>query len=260
MNRADNEVPVRIVKKKSGHAGHHGGAWKVAYADFVTAMMSLFIVLWIVGQSKQVKQYVANYFKDPGAFFESTKGGGMFQGSNLVGKEQILDEYLRRDEQKLKEMTESILKNLGKDQSVSKLIDQIKIDTVEEGMRIELLEATKAYFFDVGTATLKPEATRVLSIIAAEVGKLPNKVIVEGHTDSRPYSRADGYTNFELSAERANSARRVLVVNGVREHQIDEVRGYADTRLRDAKDPFDITNRRISIIIEWQDGKRHGSK
>ncbi|HTX18011.1 MAG TPA: flagellar motor protein MotB [Bacteroidota bacterium] len=260
MNRADNEVPVRIVKKKSGHAGHHGGAWKVAYADFVTAMMSLFIVLWIVGQSKQVKQYVANYFKDPGAFFESTKGGGMFQGSNLVGKEQILDEYLRRDEQKLKEMTESILKNLGKDQSVSKLIDQIKIDTVEEGMRIELLEATKAYFFDVGTATLKPEATRVLSIIAAEVGKLPNKVIVEGHTDSRPYSRADGYTNFELSAERANSARRVLVVNGVKEHQIDEVRGYADTRLRDAKDPFDITNRRISIIIEWQDGKRHGSK
>lgn len=260
MNRADNEVPVRIVKKKSGHVGHHGGAWKVAYADFVTAMMSLFIVLWIVGQSKQVKQYVANYFKDPGAFFESTKGGGMFQGSNLVGKEQILDEYLRRDEQKLKEMTESILKNLGKDQSVSKLIDQIKIDTVEEGMRIELLEATKAYFFDVGTATLKPEATRVLSIIAAEVGKLPNKVIVEGHTDSRPYSRADGYTNFELSAERANSARRVLVVNGVKEHQIDEVRGYADTRLRDAKDPFDITNRRISIIIEWQDGKRHGSK
>jgi chemotaxis protein MotB len=260
MNHSGNDVPIRIVKKKTGHGGHHGGAWKVAYADFVTAMMALFIVLWIVGQSKQVKQYVANYFKDPGAFFESTKGGGMFQGANLVGKEQIVDEYLKRDQEKLKEATESILKNLGKDASISKLIDQIKIDTVEEGMRIELLEATKAYFFDVGTATLNPEATKVLSIIANEVGKLPNKVIVEGHTDSRPYSREDGYTNFELSAERANSARRILAVHGVREHQIDEVRGYADTRLRNVKDPYDVTNRRISIIIEWQDGKHHGSK
>ncbi len=260
MNHPGSDVPIRIVKKKVGHGGHHGGAWKVAYADFVTAMMALFIVLWIVGQSKQVKQFVANYFKDPGAFFESTKGGGMFQGSNLVGKEQVLDEYLKRDEEKLKEMTESILKNLGKDASLSNLIDQIKVDTVEEGMRIELLEATKAYFFDVGTATLKPEAIRVLTIIAKEVGKLPNKVIIDGHTDSRPYSRADGYTNFELSADRANSARRILVVNGLKEHQIDEVRGYADSRLRNAKDPYDVTNRRISIIIEWQDGKQHGKK
>ncbi len=145
---------------------------------------------------------------------------------------------LKRDQEKLKEMTESILKNIGKDASLSNLIDQIKIDTVEEGMRIELLEATKGYFFDVGTATLKPEAERVLTIIAREVGKLPNKVIVEGHTDSRPYSRADGYTNFELSADRANSARRVLVVSGVKEHQIDEVRGWADSRLRNATDPY----------------------
>ena len=261
MNHPGSDVPVRIIKKKGKHGGgHSGGAWKVAYADFVTAMMALFIVLWIVGQSKQVKSFVANYFKDPGAFFESTKGGGMFQGSNLVGKEMIVDENLKRDQQKLKEMTESILKTLGKDQTLSKLLGQIKIDSVEEGMRIELLEASKAYFFDVGMSSLKPEAVRVLSIIASEVGKLPNKVIVEGHTDSRPYSRADGYTNFELSAERANSARRVLVDNSVKEHQIDEVRGYADSRLRNAKDPFDVTNRRISIIIEWQDGKHHDPK
>lgn len=255
MSHLSGDVPIRIIKKNKGHGGHHGGAWKVAYADFVTAMMALFIVLWIVGQSKQVKQYVANYFKDPGAFFQSTKGGGMFEGSNLVGKEQLLDETLRREEQKLKEMGETILKDLGKDESLSKMMDQIKIEKVEEGMRIELLEASKAFFFDVGTFTLKPDAIRILTVIAAEVGKLPNKVIVEGHTDSRPYSRADGYTNFELSAERANSARRVLVVRGLRDYQIDEVRGYADTRLRNKQDPLDVTNRRISIIIKWQGRK-----
>ncbi len=260
MSHPGTDVPVRIVKKKGKHGGgHSGGAWKVAYADFVTAMMALFIVLWIVGQSKQVKESVASYFKDPGVFFESTKAGGMLQGTNLAAKQQV-DANLKTDEQKLKEMTESILKTLGKDHALSKLLEQIKIDSVEEGMRIELLEASKAYFFDVGTSTLKPEAIQVLAIIAGEVGKLPNKIIVEGHTDSRPYSRADGYTNFELSAERANSARRILVVHGVKEHQIDEVRGYADSRLRNAKDPFDVTNRRISIIIEWQNGKKHGNK
>lgn len=258
MSQHSNDAPVRIVKKKMGHGGHHGGAWKVAYADFVTAMMALFIVLWIVGQSKQIKAYVANYFKDPGAFFESTKGGGMFQGSDLVGKEQLLDESLKREEKKLQEMGQAILNDLGKDKSLSNLMNQIKIDTVEEGMRIELLETTKLFFFDVGTAKLKPDAVRILTIIASEVGKFSNKVVVEGHTDSRPYSHADGYTNFELSAERANSARRVLVVRGLQEHQMDEVRGYADTRLRNREDPFDVTNRRISIIIKRQEGKENG--
>jgi chemotaxis protein MotB len=257
MSPHSNDPPIRIVKKKMGHGGHHGGAWKVAYADFVTAMMALFIVLWIVGQSKQIKSYVANYFKDPGAFFESTKGGGMFQGSSLVGKEQLLDEALKREEQKLKEMGETILNDLSKDKSLSILLNQVKIEKVAEGMRIELLETSESFVFDVGTATLKPGAMRVLAIIAQEIGKLPNKIIVEGHTDSRPYSRADGYSNFELSVDRANSARRALVAQGFKDRHVDEVRGYADTRLRNVHDPLDVSNRRISIIIKWQDGKLH---
>jgi chemotaxis protein MotB len=147
-------------------------------------------------------------------------------------------------------MGDSILGNIKKVAELSELSKQIKIEVVDEGLRIELLEGSDAFFFDVGTATLKPAAVKILTIMAKSIGKLPNFVIIEGHTDSRPYTRQDGYTNFELSVDRANSARRVLMANGVRDGQLDEIRGYADTRLRNTENPFDVTNRRISIIIK----------
>lgn len=252
MKPINNDLPVRIVRKnKRHHGGGHGGAWKVAYADFVTAMMALFIVLWIVGQSKQVKEYIANYFKDPGAFFENTKGSGTFSGDSPIVKERIQDDMLKREEKKLEEMANSIMKELAKEPTLKNLLDQIKIEIVEEGMRIELLEGSESFFFDIGNATLKPEAKKILTAIASEVGKLPNHVIIEGHTDSRPYSRTDEYSNFELSADRANSARRVLVMSGIKNGQIDEVRGYADRKLRSTENPLDVSNRRISIIIKF---------
>jgi len=254
MDQFDKDVPVRIVKKKSRHGGgHHGGAWKVAYADFVTAMMALFIVLWIVGQSKQVKEYIAAYFKDPGAFFENTKGGGSLQSTQIGVTEQLPDELLKRqqDSLKLQSMGEEIRERLGKAKELEQLKQQVTMQVVREGLRIELLDKSESFFFDVGTASLKPDAMEVLKIIASEVGKLPNHVILEGHTDSRKYSRDDGYTNFELSADRANSARRIMVRNGVQPGQVDEIRGYADTRLKNAADPLDVTNRRISIIVKF---------
>ena len=254
MQGSSEDTPIRIIKKKSGHGGHHGGAWKVAYADFVTAMMALFIVLWIVGQSKQVKQYVAEYFKDPGAFFENTGGGGPFQGQSVVSMEMKVEEALKREKQKLEEMGKAITEGLNKDPKLTVLKDQIKIEIIEEGLRVELMESTKAFFFDVGTAILKPEAIDALKIIGKEIGKMPNYVALEGHTDSRPYSQVDGYTNFELSADRANSARRVLALNGLQVGQILEIRGFADSRLRNPKDPFDAANRRISIIIKKLEG------
>jgi len=254
-----NEVPVIIVKKKvSGHGGHHGGAWKVAYADFVTAMMALFIVLWIVGQSKQVKEYVANYFKDPGAFMENTKGGGPFEQSTIVAGERVFDELLKQQQEKLQQMGKEIMKQLGKNPQISDLSKQVKIEIVKDGLRIELLETSENFFFDVGTANMKPDAEDILRIIAHEVGQIPNHVILEGHTDSRPYARLDGYTNFELSADRANASRRVLLKNGLREEQVDEVRGYADKRLRKAEDPLDASNRRISIIIKFEGTNENG--
>lgn len=258
MKQLPKETPIRVVKKKiSGH-GHHGGAWKVAYADFVTAMMALFIVLWIVGQSKQVKEYIANYFKDPGAFFENTKGGGAFEKQEMKVGERVTEEFLKRQEQerekeKMKQMAEKILKEIQKSPSLANLSKQIKIEMAKEGLRIELVDESQSFFFDVGTAHMKPEAMELLGVISKELTTLKNKVVVEGHTDSRAYAHGDGYTNFELSADRANSARRVLMAKGLTGGQIVEVRGYADSKLRNAHDPYDITNRRISILVKYDE-------
>ncbi|HTY01227.1 MAG TPA: flagellar motor protein MotB [Bacteroidota bacterium] len=251
MEADSEDVPIRIVKKKSGHAGHHGGAWKVAYADFVTAMMALFIVLWIVGQSKAVKESVAGYFKDPGAFTSSRGSSGALDGGTGAMEEGGMTDLVKQQE-KLKHLGEEILKEIERTPALKALASQVRFDIVDEGLRIEMIEESNSYFFDVGTSSIKPEAAEVLGIIAAQVDSLPNKLVVEGHTDSRPYARADGYSNFELSAERANSARRVLVKNGVTPSQVDEVRGYADTRLRNTKDPFDVTNRRISVLVKFR--------
>ena len=250
-HRSD-DVPIIIVrKKKGGHGGSHGGAWKVAYADFVTAMMALFIVLWIVGQSKQVKEYIANYFKDPGAFFENTKGGGAFEYNTMaMGSERYGEELLKRQQDKLKEMGDRIMEEMAKNPTLKELMSQIKIEITKEGMRIELVEQSHSLFFDVGTSHLKPEAVKVLSIIAVQLDSLPNHIVVEGHTDSRQYNREDGYSNYELSAERANSARRVLTKSGLSDSKVDEIAGYADKRLRNRNDPFDLVNRRISILVK----------
>jgi chemotaxis protein MotB len=252
------DIPIIIKKKKKGgHGGHHGGAWKVAYADFVTAMMSLFIVLWIVGQSKQVKQYVANYFKDPGAFFENTKGGGMFAGTSLMTTNQVVEENLQRETKRLQETAQKIISDIQRDTTLKGLLKQMSVEMTDEGLRIQLYESVTNAYFDIGTARLKPEAVGVIAAIGKEVGALPNKVVLEGHTDARPYSTIAGYTNYELSADRANAARRVLMTNGISAQQISEIRGYADTKLRDRNRPFDESNRRISILIKFESPKPH---
>lgn len=257
MGKMDHEVPIRIVRKKKVHVSHHGGAWKVAYADFVTAMMALFIVLWIMGQGEQVRQYVAGYFKDPGAFFDNTRNTGLIDANRPSIDEGNPEPLLRsvqdsiRQQMALENTGKKIRSNLEQSPEIRELADQIEMRIVKEGLRIELLEKSESFFFDVGTSALKPEAKKILGIVAKELGKLPNHVIIEGHTDARPYAMAEGYSNFELSAERANTARRVLVAFGVSPRQIDEVRGYADTKLRNVTDPYDVTNRRISILVRF---------
>ena len=255
MEEQGNEAPIRIVRKKKGHAGHHGGAWKVAYADFVTAMMALFIVLWIVGQSKQVKEYIANYFKDPGAAFENTKAS--LNGGKIGAGEATAEEFLKRQEANLQAVGKEIMKEIAGKPGLSDLSKQIRIEVVKEGLRIELLESPNAVFFDVGTANMHDDTKKLLAVIAAGIRDLPNHLILEGHTDSRRYSSALGYTNFELRTDRANSARRVLVAEGLPEVRFDEVRGYADTMLRNAADPLDAANRRISIILKFEGKKDH---
>jgi len=258
---SSSDVPVLIVRKKKGeHAQHHGGAWKVAYADFVTAMMALFIVLWIVGQSKQIKEYVANYFKDPGAFMENTKGGGAFEYNTIAFGERLADDLLKRQQEKMKETGDKIMSEMGKTPALRDLSKQIVIEMTKEGMRIELVEQKESLFFDVGTAHLKDDAVRVLAIIAVQLEAMDNHIVIEGHTDARKYSQKDGYTNFELSADRANSARRVMMKHGLSEEKIDEIVGYADKRLRNKADPYDVVNRRISILVKFDELKNGGNR
>ena len=219
-------------------------------------MMALFMVLWIVGQSQKVRESVAQYFKDPGAFRESAGGKGIMQGGVPLSSPDHKEEFLKQEIQRLKQMGDSIIQELQKSPDLASLSKQIKIEIVKEGLRIELLESSESFFFDVGTANLKPEAGQVLNVIGKELAQHHNHLIIEGHTDSRQYSQETGYTNFELSADRANSARRVLVSSGVKYAQFDEVRGYADTRLRNAQDPLDASNRRISLLVKFEEGPK----
>lgn len=242
----DHQTPVRIiVKKKKGHSGHHGGAWKVAYADFVTAMMALFIVLWIVGQSNAVKQAVSMYFKDPGVF-ENGRGGGVLDGASGMAPLPTSDAAIEIE--KLKAEAEKIEGAIAATPEFDKFKDKVQITVTEEGLRIELVENSTGLFFDVGSAQIKPETVRLLKLVAQEIGRLKNKIMIEGYTDARPYVNKD-YTNWELSADRANTARRVLEENGIRQDQVLQVRGFADRNLKHPDQPLDFANRRVSILV-----------
>lgn len=251
-NKPEKDVPVRIVKKKGHHGGHHGGAWKVAYADFVTAMMALFIVLWILAQGETVTKAVASYFKDPGAF-ETTRGSVLPDVSGNQGNTPVQINPLDQQKAMLQAMANSIRQELAKLPDYQDLAKQVDIQIVKEGLRFELLETPDSFYFAIGTANLNPEKMPILATITGQISKIPNKVVLEGHTDSRQYPSALGYTNFELSADRANAARRFMVAKGFPPDQIEEVRGYADSRLRNTGDPLDASNRRISILIKFQE-------
>ena len=236
----DKSRPIIIVKKKGGHEGHHGGAWKVAYADFVTAMMALFIVLWLLNSSKQIQEAVGGYFKDP-------TGTSKKVGSNMQGAGENF--VLTRDNMpKLKEQLQQAMRQMS---DFEKLKSHIEMTVTAEGLRIELSEAASGTFFDTGGTKLRPDGADLLSALAQELGKLPNKISIEGHTDSQPYAPSAAYGNWELSSDRANAARRVMQSNGIRADQIIQVRGFADQRLRKPDAPLDPSNRRISLIVQY---------
>lgn len=244
-------APVIIVrKKKSGHGGHHGGAWKVAYADFVTALMALFIVLWIVNTSQDIRDAVSGYFKDPRGYGRekgSTAPGTPKSGTTVEVSKTNMDELKKKLEEAMKKMPE-----------LEKLKNQVEITITNEGLRVELLENEKGIFFESGSPHPTPIGQELIEVLAREVGKLPNHVLIEGHTDSHPYVSESGYSNWELSSDRANSARRIMQSSGLRGDQVSEVRGYADQKLRKPKDPEDASNRRISLIVQYLDGTTPG--
>jgi len=234
--------PIIILKKKGGHGGHHGGAWKVAYADFVTAMMALFIVLWLMNSSKPIQEAVGGYFKDP-------SGTAMKPGSNLRGS----GESLNVSKDNMEELKQALQNSLRQVPNIDNLKNHIEMTVTPEGLRIELLESATGTFFKSGGADPSVDGKDILTSLAKELGSLPNKIAIEGHTDSKPYARGANYGNWELSANRANAARRLMQQSGIQEDQVMQVRGFANQRLRKPDAPLDPSNRRVSLIVEYLD-------
>jgi chemotaxis protein MotB len=249
-----DEKPRVIVKKAKGHhGGHHGGAWKVAYADFVTAMMALFLVLWLLGatNSKQ-KAVIAHYFREPGVFSgsrgvipgggEDKLGAGIIQAPTM----EVLRAALLERFSGLKELVD--------------LLDQVPITVTDEGLLIEIIDKDKQAFFDLSSATIKPVMRKILELIVKEIKDKPNRVVVSGHTDARPYHTQSFYSNWELSSARALNTRLALEQLGLPPERFEQVVGYADRKLRVPDDPLSSENRRISILIKKLDKEKSGDK
>ncbi|MGJ5817911.1 flagellar motor protein MotB [Paludibaculum fermentans] len=239
---ADSQQPI-IVVKKIVHGGHHGGAWKVAYADFVTAMMALFIVLWLLNSNQKIQKAVGGYFNDP-------KGQGKMVGSTKSASGEGIS-IRKEDMSELKQRIEAAMKKEIKD--FDKLREFVEITITEEGLRVELMESAKSTFFERGRPEPTGDGKEVIEMLAAQLAHLKNKLVIEGHTDAKPFGTPEGYSNWELSADRANAARRLMVLHGVENHQIAQVRGFADQRLRNKDDPEADSNRRVSVIVRFED-------
>ena len=233
--------PIIVIRKKvSGHGGHHGGAWKVAYADFVTAMMALFIVLWLTSADEKVKEAVSAYFNNP-------TGPGKLTGLAAAGLGHAIE--IPKDD--MIKLRDKIQQALAQTPNFKSLQDHVEITITADGLRIELLETEAGMFFESGKPVPTETGADLLARLAAELGKMPNTMLIEGHTDAKPFTSDNGYSNWELSADRANSARKLMEAHGLRPEQVNQVRGYADRELRHPEDPTKASNRRISVIVQY---------
>lgn len=235
--------PIIIIKKKGGH-GHHGGAWKVAYADFVTAMMAFFMVMWLLNAGEKTKEAIAGYFNDPIGFKGQIGSGQNGAGDGISITKKEIPELKNKLEQALKEMPE-----------FKELKDQVKFTVTGEGLRIELLETENGMFFESGSSRPSKQGSELITAMASEIGKMDNQVVIEGHTDAKPFV-GTGYTNWELSADRANAARKLMSTSGLKPDQIVQVRGFAAQRLFKKDDAEHASNRRVSIIVKYRDPKK----
>jgi chemotaxis protein MotB len=231
--------PIIVIKKKNAHGGHHGGAWKVAYADFVTAMMALFIVLWLLSSSADVKRAVAGYFRDP-------KGAGKQVGSSMGG----IGESVTLTKTNMDQLKAKLEQAIKKSPQFEKMKNFVEMTITGEGLRIELLESEKGMFFETGQPVPTALGRELLAKLAHELGAMKNTILIEGHTDAAQY-QGQQYSNWELSADRANAARKIMQESGLRQDQVTQVRGFADQQLREPNHPSAAANRRVSIIVQF---------
>jgi chemotaxis protein MotB len=242
--------PIVIIKKRRpAHHGHHGGAWKVAYADFVTAMMAFFLVMWLINTSPQVKSNLASYFRDPG-MFERTSGGGAMPGASmgaLAGNAQVPP--VAAAKAALEDAAENIREALENRPEFQMIKDRVEIDITSEGLRIEMADKGDESFFEIGSAEIKPDMIEVIKVVTDNVRALSNKIAIEGHTDARPYGPHHNYSNWELSSGRANAARRIMEASGLEPSRLEALHGYGSSRPRFPDQPYDARNRRVAIVL-----------
>lgn len=275
---AEERVRPIIVKKiKKGGGGHHGGAWKIAYADFVTAMMAFFLLMWLLGStSKAQKEGISEYFKTPlkqvlmgpsmGASDTIIKGGGGMDFTKKSGQVKKIDgpdgkkktidaedakKALEKvEKEKLEELKKKIEKAIDDSPNLSKFKNQLLLDITSDGLRVQIVDDQNRAMFNSSKADMQPYAKQILQELGKTLNDVPNKVSLSGHTDATPYPNGEkSYSNWELSADRANASRRELVAGGMDETKILRVVGLSSASLFNTENPFDATNRRISIII-----------
>jgi chemotaxis protein MotB len=238
--------PRRRIKKVAGHGGHHGGSWKVAYADFVTAMMALFLVLWLLSQADQkLKASVASYFRTAGVF--ETQAGGILGGPTAVSEDPAPDATIEQN--MLNKVAEELKKRVSSSEALADFKDRVKITVTDEGLTIQIIDKADRVTFASGSADLSGEAKILLKEIAQAICPLQNFISIGGHTDQSLFPAGSTYTNWELSADRANAARRALEANCVKAQQVRRVIGYADTELLYPNYPLAAANRRINITV-----------
>lgn len=258
MRGADRDRPkiIRVVRKKRGHGAHHGGSWKVAYADFVTALMAFFLVMWIVGMDQNVKKAVEGYFSNP-VGYKHGYGSGRSPISSGNAPAGMRDNVFRtiaymREQQAFAAARAAIVARLEESRVLGTVASHVEIVITQSGLRIELVEGDSgSVFFDRGSAHLTRVGLLVVGAIGEELSALSNPVVVEGHTDAAVYGEG-GYSNWELSTDRANAARRILQASGVAESRVASVSGMADRDLRDPAHPLSAANRRVTIVLPFQ--------
>ncbi|MCC7410156.1 MAG: flagellar motor protein MotB [Gammaproteobacteria bacterium] len=284
MAMHDPAQPIIVKKiKKGGHA-HHGGAWKVAFADFVTAMMAFFLLLWLLGNTTdEQRRGISDYFNDP-TIVENTSGasnaaidmgGGMnipsgagenpdelFQAQGEVfdaGKQSFDDEpseaelaeqAAEADRLRLEQLKDELEAAIAASEQLAQFKDQILLDITSEGLRVQIVDKENRPMFDLGSSRLKDYTRDILREVVQVIDAVPNRISISGHTDQTPFAATrDGYSNWELSADRANAARREFVAAGLPEDKLGRIVGLASSVLYDKSDPFSPANRRISIIV-----------
>lgn len=286
----DEKQPIIIIKKvKKVEGGHHGGAWKVAYADFVTAMMAFFLLLWLLNvTTAEQKDLISSYFAptDPRISKSESGSGGVMGGTTMspdgamrstrtpvsapettasaegrqgedgdaIGELEAIDartaeELDRRDEKAFEATEEKIKQAIESVPELKELAQSLLIDMTPEGMRIQIVDQEGKPMFQSGSAKPLPQTEKLLTMITSVIRDMPNKISLRGHTDSKPYTKYSGYTNWELSADRANASRRIMLDHELPANRIDNVQGKADREHLLPNEPESARNRRISIIL-----------